>query len=312
MVIQKLFSQRKRDAEKDGTEVYKYDEIATPIRAQIKFIWDEAIGPYSEVSEFHITSSENNKGWENIRHQVRKSKGVLTLSNKRNPKEDCIGYLFKETKVDEWLDIVEVSFRYIDLVLSHDNYPESKGITKTPKDAIDELNHFFQESDMGYQYENGFIIRIDNQMIHSQIVKPALQFLSDPRFSGPQEEFLNAHAHYRKGEYKDANTDALNALESTMKTICDLNGWSYEKGSTASVLLKVLRKNKFFPDYLSKSFEQLVATMISGLPKIRNQEGGHGQGAKPKQTPSYVAGYALHLAAAKILFLSEIFLENEK
>ncbi|MCH7630484.1 MAG: hypothetical protein IIC07_01140, partial [Proteobacteria bacterium] len=90
------------------------------------------------------------------------------------------------------------------------------------------------------------------------------------------------------------------------------NGWSYEKGSTASVLLKVLRKNKFFPDYLSKSFEQLVATMISGLPKVRNEEGAHGQGPKPKKTPPYIAGYALHLDAAKILLLSEILKESEK
>ena len=34
-------------------------------------------------------------------------------------------------------------------------------------------------------------------------------------------EFLKAHAHYRSGEMKDAITDANNAFESTLKTICD-------------------------------------------------------------------------------------------
>ncbi len=149
-------------------------------------------------------------------------------------------------------------------------------------------------------------------MIHSEIVKPTLKFLSDPRFSGPQAEFLAAYAHYRAGEYKDANTDALNAFESTIKAICKIKKWPYEKGCTAYNLLNILREEKFLPDYLDASFDQLVATLKSGLPKVRNEEGAHGQGPKPKKTPPYIAGYALHLAAAKILLLSEILKESEK
>ncbi len=47
-----------------------------------------------------------------------------------------------------------------------------------------------------------------------------------------------------------------------------------------------------FPDYLDKSFDQLIATLSSGLPRVRNEEGAHGQGAKPRATPPYVAAYA--------------------
>lgn len=312
MTIHKLYSQRKRDAEKDGSEVFVYDKIPQKIRAQIKFIWEEAIGPYYEYFGFEGNISENNAGWKCIRRAVCKSKGRLSLSSKKNPKEDCEGFLFAEQNIDEWLDLIEYTFQYISEIVPTLGYLPGKGITQKPKVAVQELNQCFFQAGMGYQFENGQIIRVDNQMIHSEIVKPTLKFLNDPRFSGPQDEFLSAHAHFRKGEFKDANTDALNAFESTLKTVCDIKGWSYQKGARASDLLKILREKKFFPDYLDKSFDQLIATLKTGLPKVRNEEGAHGQGSKPKKTPPYIAGYALHLAAAKILLLSEILKESEK
>ena len=81
--------------------------------------------------------------------------------------------------------------------------------------------------------------------------------------------------------------------------------WEYQQGAGASDLLKVVRKNELLPSYLDASFDQLAATLKSGLPKVRNEEGSHGQGATPRETPGYVTSYALHLAAANILFLAE-------
>ena len=72
-----------------------------------------------------------------------------------------------------------------------------------------------------------------------------------------------------------------------------------------------IRKNGLLPDYLDNSFDQLLATLQSGLPKVRNEEGAHGQGAQPREAPPYVAAYALHLAAAKIVLLVEAFRESE-
>ena len=82
--------------------------------------------------------------------------------------------------------------------------------------------------------------------------------------------------------------------------------WSARDALVLKALaLKVVRAHGLLPDYLDASFDQLVATLKSGLPKVRNQVGAHGQGAIPRETPDYVAAYALHLAAAKILFLVE-------
>jgi hypothetical protein len=180
-----------------------------------------------------------------------------------------------------------------------------------PDDAIEELNIRFRQAGFGYQFEAGQIIRVDSHLLHSDVVKPALVLLSDPRFEGAQHEFLSAHAHYRAGEYEDAIVDANRAFESTMKAICDIRGW-IPKGDRAADLIKVVRTNGLLPDYLDQSFDQLIATLRSGLPQVRNEVGGHGQGAVPRETPGYIAGYALHIAAANIVLLAEALKSTEK
>lgn len=90
-----------------------------------------------------------------------------------------------------------------------------------------------------------------------------------------------------------------------MKTICDLKNWSYPKGARSSDLLKILRREGLFAEFAEQSFDQLVATLKSGLPSLRNETGGHGQGANLVMVPEYVATYALNLAASKIRFLIE-------
>ena len=96
-----------------------------------------------------------------------------------------------------------------------------------------------------------------------------------------------------------------NASESSLKTIYDQRRWSCPKGARASDLLELIRDHGLLPDYFDNSFDQLAATLKSGLPKVRGEECAHGQGARPRETPEYVAAYALHLAAAQILFLVE-------
>ena len=149
------------------------------------------------------------------------------------------------------------------------------------------------------------IFRIDSELIHSEVVQPALRYLHQQGLEGQREKFLKAHAHYRADEMKDAIMNANNAFESTLKTICEQRQWEYQRGARASDLLKVIRKNGLLPIYLDASFDQLTATLKSGLPQVRGEENGHGQGATPRKTPSYVAAYALHLAVAMILFLAE-------
>ena len=146
---------------------------------------------------------------------------------------------------------------------------------------------------------------MDSQFLHAEVVKPALTLLSGPGFEGPMEEFLAAHKHYREGKHREAISMAANALESTFKAIFDRKGWDYQNGARISDLVKTARAKGLWPDYLDNSFNQLVATLKSGLPEIRNNDASHGQGAQPREVPDHITAYALHLAASKIVFIVE-------
>ena len=308
MPVIDLYSYRKLVAEGGTPDVYDYDKFPHELRVQIIHIWRDAIGPYYPYQgrEFR-KRKENNAAWNFIHNAIAREHGLFDLGKERYVNERCENYFLIEESIDAALDLVEISFLCIEKLLAGiDEYDkENRGIKVSAEDAIAELNERFRRASVGYRFENGRIIRIDSELIHSEVVQPALRFLQKEGFEGPRDEFMKAHGHYRAGETKDAIIDANNAFESTLKAICDIRNWQYPNGARASDLLKLVRENGLLPNYLDNSFDQLAATLKSGLPKLRGEEGAHGQGAKPRETPDYVASYALHLAAAKILFLVE-------
>ena len=308
MPIHDIFSRRKRRAEHTEPDVYIYDEIPDTLKVQVSRIFSKSIG-----NSYHEIFRDRNKIWGWLRESIAQELGRITLAHQDEPREDCLHFLQSEQDVYHWLDLLELGTQAIDKDCRKYSTHDRKrwGITQTPDDAIEELNFRFREARLGYQYENGQIVRIDSQLIHAEVTKPALQLLSDPGFKGAEEEFLDAHGHYRAGEYEDCITNALKAFESTLKAICDLKKWEYPPTSRASDLVKIVRRENLFPDYLDTSFDQLISTLQSGLPKVRNEAGGHGQGAVPRQTPDYIAAYALHLAATKIVLLVRAFQATE-
>ena len=309
MPVFELYSHLQRAAEGGLPDVFNYEEIPNKLRVQIIYIWNDAIGGYHVYSglEFGRNISQNNSGWHFIHNKLAREYGVLSLGNDASVQERCTNYLLNNNTLNNVLDLIQVSFYYIDKIArKFTPYDRKKsGISMTADNAIKELNERFHRAGVGYRFEDGMIFRVDSDLMHHDVVKPALHFLQQPGFNGPREEFLQAHGHYRAGEMKDAITDANNAFESTLKSICDQRGWQYQKSARASDLIRLVRSKGLLPNYLENSFEQLVATLKSGLPKVRNEEGAHGQGASPRETPDYVAAYAIHLAAAKILFLAE-------
>jgi hypothetical protein len=155
---------------------------------------------------------------------------------------------------------------------------------QSPSEAISDLNQRFQNHAIGYQYANGQIIRIDSQYVHAEAVKPALAVLQEPGFSGAQDEFMQAHRHYREGNNKEAINEALKAFESTMKCICERRHWNYDKTkATAKPLLDVLFANALVPAFLQSSFAGLRSVLEGGVPTTRNRTSGHGQGSEPTE-----------------------------
>jgi hypothetical protein len=148
-------------------------------------------------------------------------------------------------------------------------------------------------------------MRVDSQLIHSEVVRPALQFLSGKDFKGANQEFLSAHEHYRSRKYKECLNDCLKVFESTMKSICAKRGWPHQPNDTAKALLDVLFQQGLIPSFMQSHFTGLRSTLEAGVPTVRNKLGGHGQGSSEVVVPEFVAAYTLHLTATNILLLAQ-------
>jgi len=303
--IYDTFSKRNRGSTgTEETDVYRYDELPTELRTQIYFILRDALGRYEQVGQFDYVPPANAR-WEFIHGALVREHGVFTLTERGHTVGQQVAGCLLTGSVDSALDVIELGFRFIDRVMRDLDEYQREGVSQRPDDAIDELNHRFQEHGVGYRYENDQLVRIDSELLHREVTVPAIALLLNPGFEGPLEEFMSAHDHYRRGEMKDANVDALNALESTLKAICDKRNWKYAKAANGAELVKLVVREGLIPPALQGQFEHLLKAMQAGLPPVRHNFGGHGQGAQPKTVEDHLAAYSLHLMAANIVLLIE-------
>jgi AbiJ N-terminal domain 4 len=311
------FSKRQKKRETSGQpDVYQYDDLPRAFRNKVIWIWRRAIGPYFDSGRAHDQYEQlyyslhatyphsdqplSNQVWDIIARTIAEEAGQLEIGQGHQDSfEKCAHFLLSSDAAGA-LDIIDLSFHIIDNYLrdTPEGQRSASGAQDSPDEAIRLLNLRFKEHNIGYEFLSGVLIRVDDQYIHQQVVKPALALLSNKNFKGPNGEFLRAHEHYRKQEYKDAIVDAGNAFESTMKAICDVRKWQYSGAATASTLIKLLIAKGLLEDYYE--------SILIGLSTLRNKTtGAHGQGSKPVTIPQRVAAYALHLAAANILVLVE-------
>lgn len=305
-MIYETYSERQQTAT-GAIDVYQYEEVPQKLRVQIQQILRDAIGPHYSVDPYLVSSPEHNPQiWRLIKKILCREFGVHALCGAQTAGQEVVDFLSICTTA-QFIDVVELCVRLIEREIG--TWPsfqrESHGIEQAPDEALKEINHRFRRNGLGFQFVAGQAIRVDSEFIHQEVVKPALRILSAPEYEGARDEFLSAHRHYRNGDHEEAITEAAKSFESTMKAICDRKGWAYPKGARASDLLKVLRAHRLWPDYLDASFDQLIATLNSGLPQVRNDSGAHGQGTAKRETPGYIAAYALHLAASKIVLMAE-------
>jgi len=301
MPVFDLFSKRQKRLRGEMPDVFTYTEIPRELRIQVIHIWKDAIG---EPWDYNQPALNLYRGICDI---LRREYGTLTLVGTYvgRPFEELGQFLVECEDHERVLDVIELSFRMIDEITRDFDYRHHVSPRIEPDDAINELNARFLEHGVGYQYESGVLIRKDSEVLHSEVVRPTLQLLSDKRYSGANEEFLKAHEHYRHRRYKECLNECLKAFESTMKSICDIRGWSYGKNDTAKKLIDVCLSNGLIPLFHAAQLGALRALLESGVPTVRNKLSGHGQGPQPVTVPRYYASYLLHLTAATIKFLIE-------
>jgi hypothetical protein len=301
MAIHNLFSKRLKKLRGDFPDVYQYEEIPQGFRNQVVHIIQDTVGTGKFQQSIDI--------YKHINRVLSKEYGVISLKkNNYDGNDAAVLNFFLQTKdYEQCLDIIELFFEIIGnyIAKNYMYYQLSTGSKQNPYDAINELNERFKEWGIGYEFQNGELIRIDSQFIHSEAVKPVLVLLANEKYyEGVNQEFLKAHEHYRHKRYKECLVECCKAFESLMKAICEKRKWDYKPTDTASKLIKACFDNKLIPSYMDNQIASLKQILESGVPTIRNKQGGHGQGTEILEVPEHLASYCLHLTASNLLFLA--------
>jgi hypothetical protein len=306
MPIFETFVKRQQKLRGELPDVYVYDNIPHPLRVQIVQIMMEILGDNLRETNSFGSVTQVKDAYQAIVKMLRKEIGVFHLPPSDRHQNDLIkelaDYLLNESDAEHVLSAVELICRFVEHVASQPDYRGWENAEEASKNVIEEINSRLKEHGLGYEYD-GEIIRIDTELIHAEAVKPALGLLRNAKFSGAEQEFMNAYSHYRKGNNKEALNDALKAFESTMKSIYEKRKWPYTKTDPAFKLIKVAFDNGLVPSFWENHFSGLRTTLEAGVPTARNKLSGHGQGATPVEVPSHFVAYILQLTASTIVFL---------
>jgi hypothetical protein len=306
MAILDLFSKRQKRARGEVSDVLTYDELPDTLRVQIVHILTDVLGSPEEAAT-HREYYRVRPTYEQIVSALRREYGVFELAKKpaherHNFAIELFNFILQES-VEHVLDAVEVACYYIDHGTRDFNYKGRAKASEAADAALEELNSRFLEHGIGFRYESDQIIRIDSEVVHAEVVKPALTLLHSPMFKGAEAEFRLAFEHYRHGRAKEALTECLKSLESTMKSIAAARQWTYSATATAQPLIGLMFEKELIPTFWATHFSGLRAMLESGVPTVRNRRAGHGQGVEVVEVPQHLVAFALHQTAAAIVFL---------
>ncbi len=305
MAIFDLFSKRQKKLRGDVPDVYVYDKLPQALRTQIIHIWLDTLGRDDQYYDGQVRQY-----YPLIVDTLCREYGLFKLPGakdygERDYIQELANFFLSEENIERALDAVELSFRVINRATRNWNYLRRQNANEIADAAIEELNGRFKEHGVGYQFSDGEIIRIDSELVHSEVVKPALRLLNKKQYAGAQQEFLKAHEHYRHGNAKEALNECLKSFESLMKAICDKRGWAYNGNATAKNLIQACLDNGLIPIFWQQNFTSLRSLLESSIPTGRNKLGGHGQGTTTTTVPDHLVAYMLHMTASALVFLGE-------
>lgn len=305
MAIVDLFHKRQKRLRGEYPDVYQYDELPDKLKVQMVHLWDETIEADYSGGGWN-PSSLNHEHLKKCYKSLCKEIGVFKLNEEDSDNEIYItyfesisNYFLSEDNTEQALSVIELMMQTISSFAREYRYKVSINVDE----SINELNQRFREHGVGYQYENGQIIRVDSEFIHAEAVKPALQLLSNPIYKGAQEEFLKAHEHYRHCRYDSALTDCLKAFESTMKIIIHKRSWVCDKNAASKKLIDCCLANELIPKFWTDQFNSLSNILTSSIGTPRNKLSGHGKGNDDIEVPEHLIQYVLHMTASTIVFL---------
>lgn len=307
----KLFSERKQEANGEISDVYKYLDFPISFRNQVFDILANLFEINEDTYCCYLGESDEERLWNRICETYAHEKGIKSIHKDyySDNDRDAFEHYSDHCKNEDYLDLLDYVFtEWVDRTEVSQTFGRCK-----VQAAIDELNYRLKQHSLGYEFIDGHLIEKTNEQIHREIIKPAIHLLAGKDFEGANEEYFAAFDCFKQGDNKGAILNAGKAFESTLKVICAKMKYTLEKGEdTAKKLIEVLKKNNFFPAYLSEHLNAICTSLENGAPTVRNKTAGHGQGEQVQEVSEEFAEYELNLVAANIVFLVKLCNEKRK
>ena len=151
-------------------------------------------------------------------------------------------------------------------------------INNSFREQVAELNVRFQRAEAPLTYHNGFIQVSHDQTIEQNIAKPFWELVADPIWANVDIDMKEA-LDRRDSSDKDPAIFAAKALESAIKIVSDINGWTRGNETGAAA---------YIDNLVSKNNGSLLAPWEGEIlkdyfRKVRNSL-GHGPGSEPMPT----------------------------
>jgi hypothetical protein len=283
----KVFSKR-------HLETVKECSLSQAVRQRIWYLMEDC-DPYYEPNNYNNNWTlswvalpdrlKKEHGWQELR--AYKSKSEWEVLN--NSKEFVLHGVPRFV-----LDATELFFD----LLSED---KERGFDSkaNPSQYQSKLNIVFEDANLSWRMLDGRILRIDSKWLEEEIHAKAAELLVVHGFKGALAEFQQARSDLSISDYKGAIHAANLALESTIKSILNIE---HEK---PGALFRKLIESGIVPDYhegFLKAFEEHILRSVA---MARNFEKGvgHGQGTDVNDPPKSFADLAVNLSGVLILFL---------
>lgn len=166
------------------------------------------------------------------------------------------------------------------------------------------VNEIFELHDCPWRMSDGEFFKLDQDFVGARLAATAHDSLAANNFSGAVEEYAKARQYLGSGEAREAIYFAGHSFESVMKVLTGL-----ERGN-ATTLISELAARGFFDDLPENVRRGFVDQVLKALPFLRNNLGGHGQGAAVVKIPPLYGHLTVQLAAAFHNFLVGKHLER--
>ena len=298
-------------------DIYDYDYLPRPLKVQVFLLMqdfsDWRLGA-KDINSYVVDTLCREYGAFNLENldiysedEDEESPNTLVVSplasfSYRDYQDELKSFFLCRKEIKHDLNAIKLAFDFMHEYAHTQRIPDIASSRKISL-AVEELNTRFKQHGVGYEFSNNNFLRIDSQFVHGEIVKPALNLLTDSDYSRAQEEFMAAHGYHLDGDAMGALNECSKSLESVLKIICAKRKWQHNPNDGFGKLLEKVTEKGLIPKHWKTLFPAL-ANLLAGVSKARNELSGHGRGSQEAVSiPPHVAAYAMHMTAAAIFFL---------